>query len=195
MEQTLKNLAHAFIGESMARNRYTFFASTAKNDGYQQISEIFLETAGHESQHAKWLLRMINNIKKKEKVDPDKIIAEGNVVPTTFESTVDNLKAAIAGENYEHTKMYPEFAEQADKDGFPDIANRLRAIAIAERHHEERYQKLLNEVEADTIFKKEKKVVWICRECGFMIEGEEPPELCPACNHPKGYYQIQNEIY
>jgi rubrerythrin len=195
MTQTLENLATAFIGESMARNRYTFFAATAKKEGMEQVSAIFQETAEHESQHAKWLLRMINDIKKDKKVDPSELIAKGNVIPTTFDSTVENLKAGIAGENYEHTKMYPEFAEVAEKEGFPKIAIRLRAIATAEKHHEERYQKLLKEIEAGTLFKKEKKVTWVCRKCGYMHEGEHPPEICPACDHPKGYYQVQNETY
>lgn len=195
MEETLKNLATAFIGESMARNRYTYFAATAKKEGMEQIAAIFEETAEQESQHAKWILRMINDIKKEKDVDPEKLIAEGNVIPTTFDSTKENLEHGIAGENYEHTKMYPEFAATAEKEGFPKIAARLRAIAVAEKHHEQRYQKLLNELKAGSLFKKDKKVVWVCRKCGYMHEGTHPPELCPACGHPKGYYQVQNETY
>lgn len=195
MVETIKNLATAFIGESMARNRYTYFAATAKKEGYEQLAAVFIETAEQESQHAKWLLRMINSIQKLKNINQDEIIAEGNVMPVVFNSTAENLKAAIAGENHEYTKMYPEFADVAEKEGYPDIAERIRAIAIAEKHHEDRYKKFLKEIEAGTLLKKSKKTVWICRKCGYLHEGTEPPENCPACNHPPGYYQIQDENY
>jgi len=190
--ETIKNLAKAFVGESQARNRYTFYAKIAKKEGFEQIAEIFLITAENEREHAKWLLRMINDLKKKTGENVDVIEAP---VPTTLGDTAENLKAAIAGENYEHTKMYPEFADVAEKEGFPEIANRLRAIAVAERHHEERYKKLLKEVEGKTVFKKEKKVYWVCRKCGYIHEGEEPPEECPSCGHPKSYFEKQCEEY
>ena len=192
MNETIKNLAKAFIGESQARNRYTFYAKTAKKEGFEQISSIFLETAGHEKEHAKWLFRLINQLNKDPKVD--ELTVDG-VVPTTLGTTIDNLKAAIAGEHYEYETMYPEFANIAEKEGYPKIAARLRAIAIAEKHHEDRYAKLLQEVENKTVFKKKNKVSWICSECGYLHEGETPPDTCPACSHPSSYYYMMCEEY
>lgn len=188
--ETIKNLTKAFIGESQARNRYTFYAKIAKKEGFEQISEIFLQTAEQEKEHAKWLFRLINQLKESD--EPIKVEVEA---PTTLGDTAENLKAAIAGENYENVKMYPEFADVAEKEGFPDIAKRLRAITVAEGHHEERYKKLLKEVKGKTVFKKEKKVYWVCRECGYIHEGEEPPEECPSCGHPKSYFERQCEEY
>ncbi len=190
MEETIKNLAKAFVGESQARNRYTFYAKVAQKEGFEQISEIFLITAENEKEHAKWLLRLINELKKKYNKSLPEIEIEV-VVPTTFGNTVENLKAAIAGENYEHTEMYPEFADIAEKEGLPEIARRIRAIAVAEKHHEERYKKLLEEIEGNTVFKKDKKVYWVCKKCGYLHEGEEPPEVCPSCSHPKNYFELQ----
>lgn len=194
MEETIKNLAKAFVGESQARNRYTFYAKIAKKEGFEQIAEIFLITAENEREHAKWLLRLINELKKKynEPLEEIKIDAP---VPTTLGNTVENLKAAIAGENYENTKMYPEFANVAEKEGFPEIASRLRAIAVAEKHHEERYKKLLAEVEGNTVFKKKEKKYWVCRKCGYVHYGEQPPEACPSCSHPKNYFELKCEDY
>ncbi len=193
MTKTIENLAKAFIGESQARNRYTFYSKIAKKEGFEQIAEIFLITAENEREHASWLFKLINELKKKgEKVEEIKVEAS---VPTTFGNTAENLRAAIAGENYEHTKMYPEFADVAEKEGFKEIAKRLRAIAVAEKHHEERYRKILKEVEAGTIFKKEKEVWWVCRECGYIYFGKEPPERCPSCDHEKSFYQIKCEEY
>jgi rubrerythrin len=194
MEETIQNLAKAFIGESQARNRYTFYSKIAKKEGFDQIAEIFLITADNEKEHAKWLFRLINELKEKADADLDEIKVEASA-PTTLGSTADNLKAAIAGENYEHTAMYPEFADVAEKEGFPEIAERLRAIARAEEHHEERYKKLLREVEAGTVFKKEEEVEWVCRECGYVHKGTEPPEKCPSCDHDRGYYQVKCEEY
>ena len=192
MRNTLTNLATAFIGESQARNRYTFYANIAQKEGFQQIAEIFLMTADNEREHAKWLFRLINDLKEKN----GEYLAEIEVqasVPTILDSTADNLRAAIAGENYEHTQMYPGFAYTAEEDGFPDIAQRLLAIAKAEQHHEERYQKLLDEVESKTMFKKEVVVKWVCRKCGYVEEGQEPPEECPSCSHPRDYFQLKCE--
>ncbi|RLJ07069.1 MAG: rubrerythrin family protein [Candidatus Aenigmatarchaeota archaeon] len=194
MQETIKNLTKAFIGESQARNRYTFYAKVAQKEGFEQVAEIFLITAENEREHAKWLFRLINELKKKTNEPPDEIVVEASA-PTTLGNTIENLKAAIAGENYEHTKMYPEFAETAEREGFPEIAERLRAIAVAEKHHEERYQKLLKELEGNTVFKKEKKVYWVCRKCGYVHEGEEPPEKCPSCSHPKNYFELKCEEY
>jgi len=192
--ETVKNLAKAFIGESQARNRYTFYAKIAKKEGFEQIAEIFLVTAENEREHAKWLFRLINELKKKNDENFDKIRVEADV-PTILGNTRENLKSAIAGENYEHTKMYPEFANIAEKEGFPEIAKRLRAIAVAEKHHEERYKKLLKELENNTLFKKDKKVYWVCRKCGYIHEGTEPPEECPSCGHPKSYFEQACEEY
>ncbi|MFN4132930.1 MAG: rubrerythrin [Candidatus Hadarchaeales archaeon] len=194
MKETIKNLANAFIGESQARNRYTFYAKIAKKEGYEQIAEIFLITAENEREHASWLFKLINELKKKSNENLDEIKVEA-VAPTILGTTAENLRAAIAGENYEYTKMYPEFADVAEREGYRDIANRLRAIAKAEQHHEERYKKLLKEVEAGTVFKKEKEVWWVCRECGYTHFGKEPPEKCPSCGHDRSFYQIKCEEY
>jgi rubrerythrin len=194
MKETIENLTKAFIGESQARNRYTFYAKIAQKEEYEQIAEIFLVTADNEREHAKWLFRLINQLKKKseEKIDEIKVEA---AAPLTLGNTKENLKAAILGEHYENTRMYPEFAEVAEKEGFKDIAKRLRAIARAEEHHEERYKKLLKEVENNTLFRKEKKVYWVCRKCGYIHEGKEPPEKCPSCDHPKNYFELLSENY
>ncbi len=196
MNKTIKNLAFAFIGESQARNRYTFYASQAKKDGYVQIQNIFNETADQENQHAKWLMRMMNQIKAEKKDSSlDEIIVEEAPVPAIFGTTEENLKSAIEGENHEHTEMYPEFAKVAEEEGYPDIAKRLMAIAESEMHHEERYKKLLKEVENGTFFKKEKEVEWYCLECGRVHVGKTPPEVCPSCDHPKSFYQLKCEEY
>ena len=192
--QTEKNLLKSFAGESQARNRYTFYAKVAKKEGFEQIAGIFLITAENEKEHASNLFKLINELKKKSNERLDEIKVEA-VAPTVLSSTAENLKAAIAGENHEHTKMYPEFADVAESEGFPEIAKRLRAIAKAEEHHEERYKKLLKEVEAGTFFKKEKEVWWVCRECGYIHFGKEPPEKCPSCDHPRSYFQRRCEEY
>lgn len=194
MKNTIENLVKAFIGESQARNRYTFYAKIAKKEGFEQIGEIFLVTAENEKEHASNLFKLISELKKKSNERLDEIEVEA-AAPTVLASTAENLKAAIAGENYEHTKMYPEFADVAEREGFPEIAARLRAIAKAEKHHEERYKKLLREVEAGTFFKKEKDVWWVCRECGYIHFGKEPPEECPSCDHPRSYFQLKCEEY
>jgi rubrerythrin len=191
MKQTLENLTKAFIGESQARNRYTFYAKIAKNESYEQIAEIFLITAENEKEHAKRLFEHINQLNK-GKLDEIEVPA---VAPLTYGSTEKNLEAAIAGENYEWTEMYPEFAKMAAKENLPKIAKRLRAIAIAEKHHEERYKKLLKEVIRKTVFKKKKKVWWVCRECGYVHFGKQPPKVCPSCDHNRSFYQIKCEEF
>lgn len=194
MKETIMNLTKAFIGESQARNRYTMYAKIAKKEGFEQISDIFLVTADNEREHAKWLFRLINELKKESGENLDEINVEA-AAPTTLGNTVENLKASIAGENYEYTRMYPGFADVAEREGFPDIAGRLRAIAQAEEHHEERYRKLLKEVEGNTVFRKEEKVHWVCRKCGYVHEGEEPPGKCSSCDHPKNYFELKCEEY
>ncbi len=194
MKKTIENLTKAFIGESQARNRYAFYAKIAKKEGFEQIAEIFLITAENEKEHAKRLFEHINELKKKSKEKLDEIVVEA-VAPTIYGKTMDNLKAAIAGENYEYTQMYPEFAKVATKEGLPKIATRLRAIALAEKHHEERYKKLLKEVKASTVFKKKKEIWWVCRECGYVYFGKQAPKVCPSCDHERGFYQVMCEKY
>jgi len=191
MTKTIENLIKAFIGESQARNRYSFYAKVAKKEGFEQIAGVFLITAENEKEHAKRLFEHIQELNEDKKGE-FKVEA---VAPTTYGNTAENLKAAIVGENYEHTQMYPEFAKIAEEEGLQNIADRLRAIAIAEKHHEERFQKLLEKVEAGTVFKKEEEVWWVCRECGYVHFGIEAPEKCPSCDHPRSFYEIKCEEY
>lgn len=190
MTQTLQNLIKAFIGESQARNRYTYYAKIAKKQGYEQIAGIFIETAEQEKTHAKRLFEHIQELKGGQK----ELKVEANA-PIIYESTAKNLKAAIAGENYEHSQMYPEFAKIAQKEGFIKIAKRLKSIAQAEKHHEERYKKLLQQIENKSVFKKEKQIWWVCRECGYIHYGQQAPKQCPSCDHPQAFYQVQCENY
>jgi rubrerythrin len=194
MKKTLENLSKAFIGESQARNRYTLYSKTAKKEGYEQLADIFLVTADNEREHAKWLFRLIQELKEDSGEDLEALTVEAEA-PLVLGTTADNLIAAIAGEHYEYSEMYPEFADVAEEEGLEDIAVRLRAIGRAEEHHEERYKKLLGEVEVGTMFKKDEEVKWICRKCGYVHTGMEPPEKCPACDHPTKYYEILCEQY
>ena len=194
MKKTLENLSKAFIGESQARNRYTLYSKTAKKEGYEQLADIFLVTADNEREHAKWLFRLIQELKEDSGEDLEALTVEAEA-PLVLGTTADNLIAAIAGEHYEYSEMYPEFADVAEEEGLEDIAVRLRAIGRAEEHHEERYKKLLGEVEAGTMFKKDEEVKWLCRKCGYVHTGMEPPEKCPACDHPTKYYEILCEQY
>jgi len=195
MQKTIKNLTKAFIGESQARNRYTFYSKVAKKEGYEQISAIFAETAEQEKVHAKRLFEHIQQLKKEIGGENLLEIKVEATAPTTYDTTAKNLKAAIAGEYYEYTEMYPEFAKIAEEENLSDIAGRLRSIAKAEEHHEQRYKKLLVQVEAGTVFNKNQETIWICRECGYVHVGAEAPEKCPSCDHPKSYYQVQCENY
>jgi rubrerythrin len=192
MKRTVENLTKAFIGESQARNRYSMFASVARKEGYEQIGEVFQLTADQEREHASQLYKYLASMKAKEKFE--KVVVEAEA-PVTYGNTVENLRSAIAGENYEHTTMYPEFADIADAEGYPDIARRMRAISKAEEHHEQRYMKLLKQLEAGTYFKKDQPVWWVCRECGYMHFGAEPPSVCPSCDHARSFYQKMNEDY
>lgn len=195
MKKTIENLTKAFIGESQARNRYTYYAKIAKKEGYEQIAGVFSETAEQEKVHAKRLFEHIQELKKEIGDEKLSEITVEAVAPTVYGKTTENLEAAIAGEHYENSEMYPGFAKTADEENLPKIAGRLRSIAKAEEHHENRYQKLLEQVKAGTVFKKGEEVVWICRECGYIYIGKEAPEVCPACNHPQAYYQVQSENY
>ena len=194
MKKTIENLAKAFIGESQARNRYTIYAKTARVEGYEQISGIFLETAEQERSHASSLWKMVQAVRAKECLDFPALHVEAEF-PAEHGSTAVNLKVAIAGEHYETSSMYPEFADVAEREGYKDVAARLRAIGHAEKHHEERYQEILAQVEAGTVFKKETKVSWICRECGYEHIGTEPPKKCPSCEHPRSFFQRRSEQY
>lgn len=194
MKKTIENLAKAFIGESQARNRYDFYAKIAKKEGYEQIGEIFQITADNEKTHAKRIFEHIQELKKETSEGLEQIMVEAEA-PTTYSTTAENLKSAIAGENHEHTQMYPEFADIAEQEGYPKIAQRLRSIAKAEEHHEERFKKLLEQLEAGTVFKKDKEIWWFCRECGYAHFGTTPPEMCPSCDHPQSFYQVKCEEY
>ncbi|KZX13526.1 rubrerythrin-1 [Methanobrevibacter filiformis] len=190
MSKTLENLTKAFIGESQARNRYTIYSKQATKEGFHEIAEIFLKTADNEREHAKWLFRLINQIKEND--DPVIVEADAN---TILGDTATNLRSAIEGEHYEANTMYPEFAEIAKEEGFNEIAIRLENIGKAEVHHENRYKNLLKNVEDGTILLKDTKVTWECRKCGFSVEGTKPPAKCPSCDHPEEYFEIICEKY
>ena len=184
---TQQNLLKAFAGESQARNRYTYFASKAKKEGYVQIQSIFEETANHEKEHAKRLFKYLESGEELE-------ITAG-FPAGTIGATKDNLKAAAAGENYEHTSMYPEFAAKAREEGFNDIAKTFQSIAVAELYHEQRYLALVENIEKNRVFTREMNVKWRCRNCGYSHEGNEPPDTCPACAHPKAHFELNPENY
>lgn len=189
--QTAKNLMAAFIGESQARNRYNIFMKIAKKEGYEQIAAIFEETADQEAQHAKLNYTMLV---EDLGINEAEITVEAGG-PVILKGTAAILESAIEGEHYENTIMYPEFADVAEKEGFPGVACRLRAIGRAELHHEQRYTKLLEQVKACTVFKKPGRITWTCRKCGYVHEGNEPPRICPACSHPTAYFQKLCEEY
>jgi len=182
--RTEKNLLTAFAGESQARNRYDYFASKAKKDGYVQMSHIFEETAKQEKEHAKRIFKFLEG----GDVEIQSAYPAG-VIGTTAE----NLKAAAAGENHEWSSMYPEFAQIAREEGFDDIGDVFEAIAVSEKQHEKRFLGLLANIEAGTVFKKNKKVVWRCRNCGYLHEGEEAVKVCPACAHPQAHFELLAE--
>ncbi|MGN1080509.1 MAG: rubrerythrin [Acutalibacteraceae bacterium] len=171
--KTEKNLQAAFSGESEARNKYTYFASVAKKQGYEQIASLFLKTADNEKEHAKLWFKELNGIA----------------------DTPENLKAAADGENYEWTDMYATFAKEADEEGFHELAEKFRGVAEIERHHEERYRALLNNVETKQVFEKSEVKVWECRNCGHIVIGTKAPEVCPVCNHPQSYFELHAENY
>ena len=171
--QTEKNLLAAVAGESQARNKYTYFASAAKKEGYEQIAALFLKTAENEKEHAKLWLKELKGI--------------GN--------TAENLKEAADGENYEWTDMYEGFAKTAEEEGFPELAKKFRGVAAIEKHHEERYRALLHNVETAQVFEKSEVKVWECRNCGHIVVGTKAPEVCPVCNHPQSYFEVNAENY
>ena len=171
--QTEKNLLEAFAGESQARNKYTYFASVAKKQGFEQIAELFLKTAENEKEHAKLWFKELNGIG----------------------DTTENLKAAAEGENYEWTDMYEGFAKTAQEEGFPELAARFRMVGAIEKHHEERYRALLHNVEAAEVFAKSEVKIWECRNCGHIIVGKNAPSVCPVCMHPQSYFEVRSENY
>ena len=171
--KTEKNLMEAFAGESQARNKYTYFASVAKKEGYEQIAEIFLKTAENEKEHAKLWFKALGEL--------------GN--------TAENLLSAANGENYEWTDMYDRMAKEAEEEGFKELAAKFRLVAKIEKTHEERYRALLSNVEMQQVFEKADMVIWECRNCGHLVMGKKAPEVCPTCNHPKSYFEIRKENY
>ena len=184
--KTEKNLVTAFAGESQARNRYSYFASQAKKEGYEQIAAIFLDTADNEKEHAKVLFKLLEGGEAEVSASfPAGVIA----------STSANLKEAADGEKFEYSKMYPSFAETAKKEGFPEIAATFLNIATAEKGHERRYLTLKKNIDEGTVFKRSGKVVWRCRNCGFIHEGDEAPNECPACKHEQAYFEVFGEVY
>ena len=173
--KTEKNLMDAFAGESQARNKYTYYASKARKDGYEQIAALFEETAGNEKEHAKLWFKYLN----------------GGEIP----STVENLKDAAAGENFEWTDMYDRMAKEADEEGFKEIAAKFRMVGAIERHHEERYRKLVQNIEEGVVFSRDGDRIWKCRNCGHIVVGKKALEVCPVCNHPLSYFEINAENY
>ena len=173
--RTEANLMAAFAGESQARNKYTYYASKAKKEGYEQIAAIFEETANNEKEHAKMWFKELN----------------GGEVP----STVENLNAAADGENYEWTDMYEGFAKTAEEEGFKAIAAKFRAVGEIEKHHEERYMKLIGNIENNLVFEREEEKIWVCRNCGHVHVGKVAPKVCPVCNHPQSYFEMKKENY
>lgn len=173
--KTEKNLMEAFSGESQARNKYSYYASKAKKDGYEQIAAIFEETANNEKEHAKLWFKYLHN---------------GEIAPT-----MENLKDAAAGENYEWTDMYDRMAREAEEEGFVEIAAKFRGVAAIEKHHEERYRKLLKNIDDKVVFSRDGDCIWICRNCGHVVIGKTAPQVCPVCNHPQSYFELRSENY
>ena len=182
--QTEKNLLLSFAGESQARNRYTYFSSKAKKDGYVQIADIFDETASQEKEHAKRFFKFLEG---------GEVEITGAFPAGVIGSTLDNLKAAAEGERHEHMEMYPGFAKIAREEGFEAIAMVFEAVGVAEKQHEKRYVELAGNIEADRVFKREMAVKWRCRNCGYVYEGLTAPEMCPACAHPQAYFELLGE--
>jgi len=184
--KTEQNLLKAFAGESQARNRYTYFASQAKKDGYEQMAFIFEETANQEKEHAKRLFKFLEG----GELEITAAFPAGVVG-----STLENLKASAAGEKYEYSEMYPDFAKVAEQEGFSEIAKVFRSIAVAEKQHEKRYNDLAANIEAGRVFKREKETVWRCRNCGYVHRGTSAPDECPACAHPQAHFELLGENY
>ena len=190
--KTAENLMKSFAGESQARNRYTYYASIADKEGYKQIRNIFIETADNEKEHAKRFYKLLlagfeGELPATIEINAGYPVAQG--------TTLENLKASANGENEEWSELYPEFAKVADEEGFPEVARAFRSIASAEKRHEIRYNKLVDNIENDTVFKKNEKVLWKCGNCGYIHEGLEAPKECPACLHPQAHFEVFVETY
>lgn len=188
--QTAVNLMASFAGESQANMRYTYAASQAKKDGYVQIQNIFEETARNEKEHAKRFYKFLKN-----SFESGETIEVTGSFPVVFSTTEENLQGAIDGEHEEASEMYPEFADIAEKEGFPEIAKVFREVAEVEEAHEKRYRKLLENIKNDRVFKKDEVVLWKCNNCGYIHEGIEAPEVCPACAHPRAHFEVFKETY
>ncbi len=187
--ETLKNLMAAFAGESQARNRYTFWSSIAKKEGYVEVSKIFEETANQEKEHAKRLMKLMNTAAQGE------TLPVAGEFPVLMGTTVENLKAAAAGENEEWTSMYKEMAEDARNEGFTRIAAQMEMVAKVEKEHEERYQKLLDDLKAQKTFAKDEPVVWQCEICGYTVTSKTAPKVCPLCGYKESFFEIKKENY
>jgi rubrerythrin len=194
MKKTVENLMAAFIGESQARNRYETFAKIAKKEGFVLVSNVFQETANQERVHGSYFYEMLQKLKKDEPFEDLELKSGG---PTTYDTTAENLKSAIIGENHEWEELYPDIADTAEKEGYPDIATRVKAIARAEKHHSERYGKLLKLVGDDVFFKRGEQIVWVCIECGYEMQLDELPKSrkCPSCDHPRSYFRKKSEDF
>ena len=184
--QTEKNLMQSFAGESQARMRYTYFASAAKKEGYEQIAAIFTETADQEKEHAKRMFKYLEG---------GMVEVNASFPAGVIGQTIDNLKAAAAGENEEWSELYPSFAKIADQEGYPEIAQMYRAIPVAEKEHENRYNAFVKNIEANEVFEKTSETTWQCRNCGYVHTGKEAPNMCPACKHPQAYFEVKKENY
>ncbi|MFW9826558.1 MAG: rubrerythrin [Candidatus Thorarchaeota archaeon] len=196
MKETPKKLYTAYVGESQARNRYNYFSKVAKKEDFVLISKIFDETSDQEKEHGSWFYKMLQQFKKEENFDEMRVLPDAEF-PTTLGDTIENLKSAIAGENMEWQTLYPDIVKTAEEEGYPEIAKRVRAIIKAEKHHSERYGKLLKLVGDDAFFKRDKKIVWVCMECGYEVEMDELPVnfKCPSCDHPRAYYRKKSEDF
>ncbi|MBB6632464.1 rubrerythrin [Clostridium algidicarnis] len=188
--KTAENLLKAFAGECQARTRYDYYSSTAKKEGYVQISEIFAETARNEKEHAKRFFKFLN-----ETLKGDQVVINGAGYPVMLGNTKENLLSAAEGENEEWSDLYPSFANVADEEGFKEIARVFRNIAKVEAEHEKRYRKLLENIETNKVFKREEKTFWKCINCGFIIESQEAPKVCPSCDHPQEYFELYCQNY
>ncbi|MBU3182355.1 rubrerythrin [Clostridium psychrophilum] len=189
--KTAENLLKSFAGESQARNRYTYYASVAKKEGYVQIQNIFTETAGNEKEHAERFFKFLAN----SELNGEAVVIKDAGYPIFLGDTKGNLLAAAAGENEEWTTLYPHFADVAEEEGFSDIANAYRKISEVEKRHENRYRKLAKNVEDGTVFIKSENTLWKCNNCGFIFDGISAPKVCPACDHPKAYFELFTENY
>jgi len=194
MKKTLENLARAFVWESQARNRYTIYASVAKKAGFLQIANVFLETAEQEKEHAEWFFKMMQEFVEKEWVEMPYIDVETTTM-IKFGDTAMNLQTAISGEYEEWADIYPEFAKVAEEEWYPQFAARIRAIMVAEKHHEERYKKLYDLVKDDLVFNRSEDIFWVCTKCGYVWKWKQPPMACPSCGHDKTYYVKMNEDF